>query len=93
MRKNKYLILCKIHQQNLLLSGQTEQNPERAFSPTNGNTKKTMKSLKIATIKKENIKKCANKTLLGKIKLKKSLNIAKKRILSPQIIQKKQLKQ
>jgi hypothetical protein len=30
MHKNKYLILSKNHQQKLLLSGQTEQNPELA---------------------------------------------------------------
>jgi hypothetical protein len=48
--------------------------------------------LKIATIRKVNIE-CANKPLLAKISPKKLENVPKKRILSLQIIQNKQLKQ
>jgi hypothetical protein len=77
------------------LSSQNNYHPGQYLSRTNGNLKKIKKSviiLKIATIRKVNIE-CANKPLLAKISPKKLENVPKKRILSLQIIQNKQLKQ
>lgn len=86
-------------QQKLLLSGQNNCYSDQNLSLTNDNTKKTMKSketpsiLEMATIRREYIKKVVNKLFLRQNKALEKLKCGKKRIISPQIVQNKQLKQ